>query len=101
MECFTADRRRTQCRRQLRAQVGPAADSLQPASAHRRERKPVGVIDWRSIEVDCNSAIDAGLYTFTFGHCSVVKARYTFMYKWNGKQWLITSHHSSMMPESN
>ena len=67
---------------------------------HFLQRKPVGVIDWRSIEVDCNTAIDAGLYTFTFGDGSVVKARYTYTYKWNGKQWLITSHHSSMMPES-
>lgn len=68
---------------------------------HFLQRKPVGMIDWRSIEVDCNAAVDAGLYTFTFGDGSVVKARYTYMYKWTGKQWLITSHHSSMMPESN
>jgi hypothetical protein len=32
---------------------------------HFLQRKPVGVIDWRSIEVDCNTAVDAGLYTFT------------------------------------
>jgi uncharacterized protein (TIGR02246 family) len=68
---------------------------------HFLQRKPVGVIDWRSIEVDCNTAVDAGLYTFTFGDGSSVKARYTYTYKWTGKQWLITSHHSSMMPESN
>jgi uncharacterized protein (TIGR02246 family) len=68
---------------------------------HFLQRKPVGVIDWRSIEMDCNTAVDAGLYTFTFGDGSSVKARYTYTYKWTGKQWLITSHHSSMMPESN
>lgn len=66
---------------------------------HFLQRKPVGVIDSRSIEIDCNSAIDAGLYTFTFGDGTVVRARYTYTYKWNGKSWLITSHHSSMMPE--
>lgn len=62
-------------------------------------RKPVGKIDTRSIEVDCNTAIDAGLYTFKFGDGSEVQARYSFTYKWNGKQWLITSHHSSVMPQ--
>ncbi len=68
---------------------------------HFLQRKPVGRIDSRSIEVDCNSAIDAGLYTFTFADGSQVKARYTFTYKWTGKDWLITSHHSSAMPEKN
>jgi uncharacterized protein (TIGR02246 family) len=66
---------------------------------HFLQRKPVGTIDSRSIEIDCNSAIDAGLYTFKFADGSEVKARYTFTYKWNGKQWLISSHHSSAMPE--
>lgn len=60
---------------------------------------PVGTIDSRSIEIDCNSAIDAGLYTFAFKDGSVAKARYTFTYHWNGSQWQITSHHSSLMPE--
>jgi uncharacterized protein (TIGR02246 family) len=68
---------------------------------HFLQKKPAGKIDFRYIEIDCNTAIDAGLYTFTFGGGNPVKARYTFTYKWNGKQWLITSHHSSAMPESN
>jgi uncharacterized protein (TIGR02246 family) len=66
---------------------------------HFLEKKPFGKIDSRTIEIDCNTALDAGLYTFTFGDGSQVKARYTYTYKWNGKQWLITSHHSSAMPE--
>jgi uncharacterized protein (TIGR02246 family) len=69
---------------------------------HFLENKPAGRIDFRWIEIDCNTAIDAGLYTFTFGTTGAqVKARYTFTYKWEGKQWLITSHHSSAMPEKN
>ena len=68
---------------------------------HFLHGKPVGTIDTRIIEIDCNSAIDAGLYTFKFGDGSVVKARYTFTYKWDGKRWLISSHHSSAMPEKN
>ena len=68
---------------------------------HFLESKPVGTIDSRVIEIDCNSAIDAGLYTFKFANGSEVKARFTFTYKWDGKQWLISSHHSSAMPEKN
>ncbi|MDT7838425.1 DUF4440 domain-containing protein [Aquabacterium sp. OR-4] len=68
---------------------------------HFMQRKPVGAIDSRTIEIDCNTAVDAGLYTFTFGDGSAVHARYTYTYKWNGRQWLITSHHSSAMPEHN
>jgi uncharacterized protein (TIGR02246 family) len=69
---------------------------------HFLEDKPVGKIDSRTVEIGCNSAVDAGLYTFTFGKTGAqVKARYTYTYKWDGRQWLITSHHSSAMPEKN
>jgi len=67
---------------------------------HFLDNRPSGVIDWRSIEIDCNTAVDSGLYTFTFGtNGKQVRARYTFTYKWFGDRWLITSHHSSAMPE--
>jgi uncharacterized protein (TIGR02246 family) len=67
---------------------------------HFLENKPIGRIDMRVIQVSCNTAVDAGLYTFTFAKTGTqVKARYTYTYKWDGKQWLITSHHSSAMPE--
>jgi uncharacterized protein (TIGR02246 family) len=66
------------------------------------KNKPSGKIDSRFIEIGCNTAIDAGHYTFTFGATGTqVKARYTYIYKWDGKQWLITSHHSSAMPATN
>lgn len=67
--------------------------------AHFLARRPEGTIDDRVIEVDCNSATDAGLYTFRFADSSAVKARYSFSYRKVGSQWLITSHHSSGMPE--
>ncbi|WP_373886637.1 SgcJ/EcaC family oxidoreductase [Duganella sp. BJB480] len=66
---------------------------------HFLEGKPVGTIDSSHIEVKCNSAVDAGLYTFKFANGKEVKARYSFTYKWFGQEWLITSHHSSAMPE--
>jgi uncharacterized protein (TIGR02246 family) len=67
---------------------------------HFLENGPSGKIDFRMIFIGCNSAVDAGLYTFTFAKTGTkVRARYTFTYRWDGKQWLITSHHSSAMPE--
>jgi uncharacterized protein (TIGR02246 family) len=66
---------------------------------HFLMRRPEGSIDDRMIEVDCNSATDAGLYTFRFADGTKVKARYSFSYKKVGAEWLISSHHSSAMPE--
>ena len=60
---------------------------------------PKAFINERTIELDCNSASDVGVYTFYFKDGSSVKARYTFTYKKYNGQWLIWSHHSSAMPE--
>jgi len=61
---------------------------------------PSGKIDLRFVRLGCNAAVDAGLYTFTFSKTgAVVKARYSYTYEYSGGQWLITSHHSSAMPE--
>ena len=60
----------------------------------------VGAHASMGVEIGCNSAVDAGLYTFTFAKTGAkVSGRYTYTYRWNGSQWLITSHHSSAMPE--
>jgi uncharacterized protein (TIGR02246 family) len=68
---------------------------------HFLEKKPSGKIDMRTIELGCNTAVDAGLYTFTFAKTGEsVSGRYSYTYRWNGEQWLITSHHSSVMPEN-
>jgi len=67
---------------------------------HFLANRPSGKIDMRHIEVGCNSVLDAGLYTFTFAKTGQhVSGRYSYTYHWDGKDWLITSHHSSMMPE--
>jgi uncharacterized protein (TIGR02246 family) len=68
---------------------------------HFLAAQPLASVHERFIELGCNQALDAGLYTFglarTGGH---VHARYTFSYRWDGEQWLITHHHSSLQPES-
>lgn len=69
---------------------------------HFLENRPSGRIDLRFIELGCNTAFDAGLYTFTFARTgNSVSGRYSYTYRWNGSEWLITSHHSSAMPEKN
>jgi uncharacterized protein (TIGR02246 family) len=60
---------------------------------------PQGKIDSRTIKIGCNSAIDTGIYTFTFKDGTKVPARYTFTYEYDDGKWLISSHHSSAMPE--
>ena len=67
---------------------------------HFLENQPSGEINLRQIAIDGNMAVDSGLYTFSFAKTGEkVRARYSFTYRWDGKQWLIISHHSSAMPE--
>jgi hypothetical protein len=66
------------------------------------QNSSAGMIDPHTIELGCNAAVDAGLDTFTFAKtCAKGSARCTYTYRWNGKERLITSHHSSMMSEKN
>lgn len=67
---------------------------------HFLTKAPISEINERYIKIGCNSAIDTGIYTFHYGTTDEsVTGRYTFTYEWNGNKWLITSHHSSLMPE--
>ncbi|MGZ8380800.1 MAG: DUF4440 domain-containing protein [Nitrospira sp.] len=67
---------------------------------HFLKDRPSVQIQSRTIELDCNTAIDEGLYTLTFQKTGgIVYARYSIVYKWNGLQWLITSDHSSIYPQ--
>lgn len=67
---------------------------------HFLENKPSGTIDQRFVQIGCNTALDAGLYTFTYGtNGKKVSGRYSYTYAFDGKDWLITHHHSSVMPE--
>ncbi|MDO3445640.1 SgcJ/EcaC family oxidoreductase [Agrobacterium sp. V1] len=63
------------------------------------KKHPHGEIDSRSIKLGCNEALDTGIYTFTLKDGSKVPARYTFTYEFKDDKWLISSHHSSAMPE--
>ncbi len=72
---------------------------------HFVELRPVATIDEakRFIKTGCNVAYDIGLYSFQVDadHATVrdtIRARYTFIYRWDGKRWLIAHHHSSKQP---
>lgn len=66
---------------------------------HFLEKRPVGSIDSRVIRIGCNMAADSGTYTFALADGTKVPARYTYTYEFIDGKWLITGHHSSMMPE--
>lgn len=62
--------------------------------------RPTGTVTARQIDIGCNVVVDSGLYTFHMaGSGNEAHARYTYTYKWENNQWLITSHHSSLVPE--
>ena len=68
---------------------------------HFLKDRPAGRLDSQRVQIGCDSALLSGLYTFDFGRTGKqVAARYSFAYTWTGERWLITSHHSSALPES-
>merc|ERR1719343_1309387 len=63
-------------------------------------KAPQGKILEGYIKIGENWASDTGIYEFTMGATGdVVKARYSFVYVYEGGEWKISHHHSSVMPE--
>ena len=67
------------------------------------KKNPVGTIDSSTVRIDCKTASRVGMWTVTFkddkGVETIVKARYSFIYKMENGMWKIDHLHSSMMPE--
>ena len=61
--------------------------------------RPVGTLDETHVFAGCGEATLAGLYTFRFASTGkAVPARFTFNYRRIDGEWLITHHHSSVLP---
>ena len=66
-------------------------------------RDPLGRIDSRQISLGCNTALDAGTYSFRLtgpngSATEWVQARFTFVYVNGPEGWRIQHHHSSLQP---
>jgi uncharacterized protein (TIGR02246 family) len=61
------------------------------------ERKPVVRIDSRQIDIDGDSALDAGTYTVKFADGAHFGAGYSFAYQRFDGRWLIVSHRFSVL----
>ncbi len=60
-----------------------------------------GVLDEQHIQLFGDTAINSGLYTFTYtenGQTLTVPARFTFVYRQTPQGWIIVEHHSSKLP---
>jgi len=63
-------------------------------------KEPQGEILEGDIRIGDGWAQDCGIYEFTMGATGdKVKARYSYVYVYEGNQWKISHHHSSVMPE--
>ena len=66
--------------------------------------RPVARIDTSTVRINCNTATRVGTWTITLTDPkthkkSDVRARYSFLYKFDKGQWWIKHLHSSLMPE--
>jgi len=75
-------------------------DSIKAYFVDFCKKKPQGKILESYVTVGHNWAMDDGIYEFTMGATGdKVKARYSFVYTFEGGEWKIAHHHSSQMPE--
>lgn len=74
-------------------------EEIEDYFVHFLAKGPQGKIDETNIRTFGSVAINSGIYTFTFKDGSSVSARFSFVYRWNGQEWMIVEHHSSQMPE--
>jgi uncharacterized protein (TIGR02246 family) len=66
---------------------------------HFLANSPRGTVTERHVQVGWDMAVDMGTYSFVFADGRVVVARFTFIYRPRAGEWLITHHHSSVLPE--
>ena len=66
---------------------------------HFIAKDPVGVINEANLREINGVLINSGVYTFTLGDSTSVRARFTYVYRQCDGEWLIVVHHSSLVPE--
>jgi uncharacterized protein (TIGR02246 family) len=78
-------------------------DEIRDYFEHFLQKKPSGKIIEHNIRLFEDIAINSGIYHFSLNpnndESSIVKARYTFVYRKMEGKWLIIEHHSSAFPE--
>ena len=66
------------------------------------QKQPSGEILESYVTIGENWCSDVGIYEFTMRkNGAKVKGRYTFVYVFEDGEWMISHHHSSVMPEAN
>jgi len=67
--------------------------------------RPVARLDTSNVDIDCRTASRVGTWTVTLtdpgtGSERDVKARYSFIYRFEDGEWKVSHLHSSIMPEA-
>ncbi len=83
----------------LSHQIRHNHEEIRDYFVHFLRRGPEGVINESNTRTFAQLLINSGIYTFSLGDGTSAQGRFTFVYQWDGKRWLIIEHHSSLMPE--